>query len=689
MDKVICASCKTRFGTDDRFCPKCGEVMTARADDDRASTARNSSLLWLDAALRRQAQPRLRLSTFAGGADITAAAPTPIISAPPVAPAASPAPVAQAVEPRLRWHRRPWYRRPRFVIPLLVLFMGGIAIGAVAFTIHRTFTALHHVSTPASSVSGSALGGDESVVIDTGPARTALAAAVARTPTTTATPTTFPTATATDTGTTSASTVATSVPSDATTPASATESVATGHLPPPPASTVSPTAETTDDIQDTPPSPTPEPSKTSEPTLTETASSPNSTPTVAISQIERIENGGFEHGNADWWIEGGAGSVETVSVSGTHALVIPAQGAWVDQRIFFLGGTTYRLSGWGKVGAAGDTGQIGVAYRNNDGERLHDLEPAPIKFASTEYTQQQLTFTVPDGVAEVKIYVWKPSGTGDFSVDDLSFRSEVPPTDLKAAATARDNDAIILLMMGVDARPGEAIDVGVRPDSLMVLRLDPDTGSCRTLAIPRDTRTELPGYGQSKVNHALAVGGIPYQMQVVEGLLGVTIDHYVLIDFAGFQDMVDAVGGITIEVSEPFVIDEYIRFDMGTQTLDGKHALAYARFRGGSDGDFGRIARQQQVLRGLLRKAAKLNVVRSLNELLPAVEQHLRTDLDPSEMARIGLDYRETCTEESVQMLRLEGYVEWFDDPLLQLQLQYLVVDEAEIETKMSMFEER
>ncbi|MEA2529364.1 MAG: polyisoprenyl-teichoic acid--peptidoglycan teichoic acid transferase, partial [Thermomicrobiales bacterium] len=236
---------------------------------------------------------------------------------------------------------------------------------------------------------------------------------------------------------------------------------------------------------------------------------------------------------------------------------------------------------------------------------------------------------------------------------------------------------------------GEAIDVGVRPDSLMVLRLDPDTGSCRTLAIPRDTRTELPGYGQSKVNHALAVGGIPYQMQVVEGLLGVTIDHYVLIDFAGFQDMVDAVGGITIEVTEPFVVDEFIRFDMGTQTLDGKHALAYARFRGGSDGDFGRIARQQQVLRGLLRKAAKLNVVRSLNELLPAVEQHLRTDLDPSEMARIGLDYRETCTEESVQMLRLEGYVEWFDDPLLQLQLQYVVVDEAEIETKMSMFEER
>jgi LCP family protein required for cell wall assembly len=222
----------------------------------------------------------------------------------------------------------------------------------------------------------------------------------------------------------------------------------------------------------------------------------------------------------------------------------------------------------------------------------------------------------------------------------------------------------------------------------MVVRLDPKTGSCRTLAIPRDTRTELPGYGQSKINHALAVGGIPFQQLVVENLLGLKIDHYLLIDFDGFKDLVDAVGGVKVFVEEPFVIDQDIWFEAGEQTLDGKHALQYARYRGGPDGDFGRIARQQQILRALIRTGSKLNVVRSLDELLPAVERNIRTDLDATEMAQLGLDYRDTCTEDSVEMLRLEGYDAWFDDPLLQMQLLYVVVDEAEIQSKVAMLKE-
>ena len=123
--------------------------------------------------------------------------------------------------------------------------------------------------------------------------------------------------------------------------------------------------------------------------------------------------------------------------------------------------------------------------------------------------------------------------------------------------------------------------------------------------------------------------------------------------------------------------------------MDGKHALAYARWRGGADGDFGRIARQQQVLRALIRKGAGLDVIRSLNELLPAVQDNIRTDLGATEMAGLGLDYRGTCTDASIEMLRLEGYDAWFDDPLLQLRLIYIVVDEAEISRKVRMFVER
>jgi LCP family protein required for cell wall assembly len=407
-----------------------------------------------------------------------------------------------------------------------------------------------------------------------------------------------------------------------------------------------------------------------------------------MSEIERIKNGDFERGNADWYVEAGATITETDAVSGSRALVIPAEGSWVDQSFFFLPGTTYQLTTWGKVSKQGDIGLIGISYFDANGVRLNDLEPKPLSFTPTRYTQEILRFTVPDGVATAKVFIWKDAGKADFNVDDISLRSEVQPSDLEPADTATNDDAITILVMGVDARPGESIDIGVRPDSLMVLRLNPQTGSCRTLAIPRDTRTELPGYGKSKINHALAVGGIPYEQQVVENLLGLQIDHYLLIDFNGFQDLVDAVGGIQIDVPEAFAIDQDIWFDAGPQTMDGKHALAYARWRGGSDGDFGRIARQQAVLRALIRKGAGLDVIRSLNELLPAVQDNIRTDLGPKDMARLGLDYRETCTDQSVEMLRLEGYNAWFDDPLLNLQLIYVVVDEAEVSSKVRMFVE-
>lgn len=560
--------------------------------------------------------------------------------------------------------------------PLAILLIVVLAAGAVALRVRSTFSILHQVSTPAPIISGAALGGNASVVIDTGPARTALAAAGAKTATATSSATSA-TATATST----------IVPPPSSPPPPATRR--SGLLPPPPAST--PAANGTADhvaaASESTPSATNEPSPGSTDASTPTTTIlPTATP--VLSQIERIKNGGFEAGNDGWYLEAGASSKETAAVSGSHALVIPASGAWADQAVFFLKGTSYRLSAWGKVGAKGETGLVGVTYTDANGRRLTNLEPAPLQFAATRYEQQTLSFTVPDGVATIKVFVWKGRGTGDFDVDDVSLRSVVPDSALKPANAASDGNAITILVMGVDARPGEPIDIGVRPDSLMVVRLDPRTGSCHTLSIPRDTRTELPGYGLSKINHALAIGGIPYERQVVENLLGLNIDHYVLIDFSGFQDLVDAVGGIAINVPEGFAISPDVSFNAGEQTMDGKHALAYSRYRGGPDGDFGRIARQQQVLRALLRKGASLNVVRSLNELLPAVEKNLRTDLSASEMARLGLDYRNTCTADSVEMLRLEGYDAWFDDPLLQMQLEYVVVDEAEVRGKVAMLDQ-
>ena len=244
--------------------------------------------------------------------------------------------------------------------------------------------------------------------------------------------------------------------------------------------------------------------------------------------------------------------------------------------------------------------------------------------------------------------------------------------------------AMTILFMGVDAREGEAIDGEVRPDSLMIIHLNPESDSCRILSIPRDTRTELPGYGYSKINHALAVGGIEYEVEVVSQFTGVPIDHYVLIDFAGFQDLVDAIGGVTIEVPQDFTAIDTTEFQAGEQQMTGEEALSYARHRSDNEGDFGRIERQQQVIRALIREGSRMDIVTSINELLPAIGDNLRTDLSISQLVNIATTYKTICTEEAVSMVHLEGEIATYDDPLLQMPLSYVVIDEAEIRRKVT-----
>lgn len=249
-----------------------------------------------------------------------------------------------------------------------------------------------------------------------------------------------------------------------------------------------------------------------------------------------------------------------------------------------------------------------------------------------------------------------------------------------AAAVAGISDAsagaMTILIMGVDARPGAPIDVGVKADVLMVLNVDPVAGSCRMLSIPRDTRTELPGYGESKINHALLVGGVPYQMLVAEQLLGVDLDHYVLVDFAAFQQVVDVVGGVPVTVPEEIVAaNGGTLFEAGPQILDGARALTYARYRDGVDGDIGRIDRQWAILRGLGASAETRDLARDVNGLLPAVEDHVRTDLTAEEMTALARDLDGRCTPDTVETAMLEGTRVRLNDPILRQSVYFNVVD--------------
>ncbi|MEZ4531721.1 MAG: LCP family protein [Thermomicrobiales bacterium] len=243
-------------------------------------------------------------------------------------------------------------------------------------------------------------------------------------------------------------------------------------------------------------------------------------------------------------------------------------------------------------------------------------------------------------------------------------------------------DPMTILIMGVDARPGSAIDIGVRPDALMVLRLDPETGACRGLAIPRDSLVELPGYGETKINHALMLGGIPYEELVVELYLGIEIDHYALIDFTGFEDLVDAVGGVTITVPENLASPAV---PAGTHTIDGATALRHARYRGGPDGDFGRIQRQQELIRALIATAGGRNLLAEANRLLPALEDNMRTDLSLDQLVALAQFYQGNCSSDGLTLQTIPGDVVYgpIIDPLFGLPLSYVVSTPEDVQAKV------
>ncbi|HRA46744.1 MAG TPA: LCP family protein [Thermomicrobiales bacterium] len=560
------------------------------------------------------------------------------------------------------WRRkRTWFLAMLSVLGLIALFTGWSV-----WRVFDTVGTLNKQSTPPPMVSGAMLGGSPDTQIDTGPAKTAMA--MGDWPTVTDVPSNTPTKSATPTST--ATQTRTPVPS-ATLPNVTAPTSAPTKLP-------NVTAET----------PTPVP--------TLTATLPVPTPTITptpmqLSEIDRIKNGSFEAGSEPWYTENGAAVVGVGDAPDGSSVLQLTTGGYANQTIFFVPGTTYVLTTVGRVERKGDWGEVGVVYLDAGGNRLKTQEPKPITFEHTDFRSGTITFSPPDGAAKVQIYAFKENSKantrGFFAVDAISVRSVVENQTADSDTTTANQIAdgsMTILIMGVDAREGEAIDGEVRPDSLMVIHLDPKADSCRVLSVPRDSRTDLPGYGLTKINHALAVGGIDYEVKVVSTFLDVPIDHYVLVDFNGFEDLVDALGGITVDVPAEFTAVNNMTFEPGKQEMNGKQALTYARHRGDNEGDFGRIQRQQTIIRALIAQTGGLDIVSSFNEFLPAIGGNFRTDLSLEQMIDMARTYRSICGEDAITLLSLDGEIATFQDPLLNMPLSYVVVDEAEIRNKVA-----
>jgi len=189
------------------------------------------------------------------------------------------------------------------------------------------------------------------------------------------------------------------------------------------------------------------------------------------------------------------------------------------------------------------------------------------------------------------------------------------------------------VLLGSDARSDEVS----RSDTILIAR---STGGM--LSVPRDTLVKIPGVGEDKLNAAYAYGGPDLTVETLDNLTGVPIDDYAVIKFTGVEDVVNALGGVTIDVRQEIKLGiEGRKFTIqpGKQELNGGQALAYVRYRGGPQADIGRIGRQQRFISALAKEAiSPLNWPR-LPATINAAWSNIETNMNPLQAARFGAQY--------------------------------------------------
>ncbi len=231
-------------------------------------------------------------------------------------------------------------------------------------------------------------------------------------------------------------------------------------------------------------------------------------------------------------------------------------------------------------------------------------------------------------IVMVLVFVGAAIGGAYFASNSLLEKPAPQSKHDEELLTAKDKATIMI--MGVDERED---DVG-RSDTLMIASIDPKTKQAALLSVPRDTRVKIKGHGFDKVNAAYAYGKQKLSQDTVEDLLGVNIDHYVIINTKSFKKIIDAIGGIDIDVPKRMHYEDpwdddgglIIDFHPGMQHMDGAKAVTYVRYRD-EEGDLGRIRRQQDFVRACMDKLLSPAIIPKLPAVIKEVMGSIDTDL--------------------------------------------------------------
>lgn len=257
-------------------------------------------------------------------------------------------------------------------------------------------------------------------------------------------------------------------------------------------------------------------------------------------------------------------------------------------------------------------------------------KPQPIYRSRRERQRKKKTNWLPIVLLVLAFIVAAAAGAIFASSSLFDEKPVVKKTEMMASG-----DKTVVMLMGVDEREG---DVG-RSDTLMIATLDPKKKKAAILSIPRDTRVKIQGHGFDKINAAYAYGGYKLTQSTVENLLGVEMEHYVLINVNAFTKIIDAIGGVDINVEKRMYYEDpwddngglVINLYPGQQHMDGKTAITYVRYRD-EEGDIGRIARQQKFMQAVMDKLTSPAIIPRIPAIISEVVDCIDTDLSVKQM---------------------------------------------------------
>ena len=220
-----------------------------------------------------------------------------------------------------------------------------------------------------------------------------------------------------------------------------------------------------------------------------------------------------------------------------------------------------------------------------------------------------------------------------------------------------------------------------RADTIVFLSISPKTKDVLILSIPRDTRVEIPEMGMDKINHAYAFGGEKLISKTVSSFLDVPIHFYAVADFIGFVQIIDALGGVEMDVEkEMYYVDKAggveINLYPGKQILDGKKALQYIRFRYDKLGDLGRIKRQQKLALAVIKKMINFDSITKIPQIAEGVKGYIETNIEAQDAIALANLFR-GVNQEKFRIETVQG------EPVYIEGISYLDPNVEEVQQKV------